>query len=49
MASAGHSDGKQAGRALVPGKATEWLQLEKALTGERANTTTESTGMEEID
>ena len=49
MASAGHSDGKQAGRALAPSIATEWRQLEKVPIGEIATTNTESTGMEEID
>ena len=49
MASARHSDGKQAGRALAPGIATEWQQIEKAPTGERATTTIETTGMEGID
>ena len=49
MVSAGHSDGKHAGRALAPGMATEWQQLEKVPTGEKATTTTESTGVEEID
>ena len=48
-ASAGHSDGKQAGRALAPGIATEWRQMKKvplgSHRGERATTTTQSIGM----
>ena len=49
MTSAGHSDGKQAGRALALGIATEWRQMKKTPTGERATTTIETTRMQRIE
>ena len=49
MASAGYSDGKQAGRALALAIATEWWQMEKAPIGEKATTTIETTRMQGIE
>ena len=49
MASAGYSDGKRAGKALAPGRTTEWRQMKKVppgiQRGEKATTTTASTEM----